>query len=217
MYAQAPALAYSGWRLRIPGGPEGGQYHGFVAQDAGDQLLNPTLVRGGPPPADSLPPWDDVWGGIPLAEGENRSDYVYRSSAEMRPRANASGGTNVISALQTRKTAGYAEAPGSYKGVGIYVAPFVPETCQGPGCPGAGATAVVSQPPPPSGTPGGTLTTYVAPPISPSPSPTVSATPTTVATSNSWFTESTIFPGVENLWVALAGGLAAFLLLRGHL
>ena len=135
MYAQAPALAYSGWRLRIPGGPEGGQYHGFVAQDAGDQLSNPTLVRDGPAPADSLAPWDHVWGGIPLAEGENRSDYVYRSSAEMRPRANASGGTNVISALQTRKTAGYAEAPGSYKGVGIYVAPFVPEICRGPAVP----------------------------------------------------------------------------------
>jgi len=95
-YRSAPNFAWAGWRLRVPGGPVGGEYHGYLA--------------GIQPEA--------VWGGIPLHEGETLSDHVYRSPAEVRPRANASGGTNVIRSYQTLRTPGYAEAPGNYKDLG---------------------------------------------------------------------------------------------------
>jgi hypothetical protein len=224
-YTGAPPLAWSGWRLRIPGGPAGGQYHGFLGPDS----LGWRGVPGGPPPALPPSPWQDVWGGTALKEGQSLSDYVTRGPAEMRPRANASGGVNVVSAFQTQKTAGYAEAPGNYRGVGAtpnFVAcpefdcsPIIsrgPAPCFTPIC---GATNFVAQPAPPSG-PGGTLVPYSAPPVSPAPSPTVSATPTSAATPadpiTAWLGSSTIFPGVENLWLALGAGAAAYFLLKGR-
>lgn len=95
-YTRAPFNAWAGWRLRVPGGPVGGQYHGYL---------------GGIQP-------EEVWGGTALAEGETVSDHVYRSPGEVRPRANASGGTNVIHSYQTRRSAGYSEAPGNYRALG---------------------------------------------------------------------------------------------------
>lgn len=103
-YTKAPFNAWAGWRLRVPGGPVGGQYHGYLA---------------------GIQP-EEFWGGIPLGEGETLSDHVYRSPAEVRPRANASGGANVIHSYQTLRTPGYAEAPGNYKelgGLGLPVDP----------------------------------------------------------------------------------------------
>lgn len=219
-FVKAPPMAWSGWRLRIPGGPDGGQYHGFIGPDSLGWQGEPGLPAPAAPPA----PWDPVWGGVALREGENRSDYVYRSSAEMRPRSNASGGTNVVSALQTRKTAGYAEAPGNYRGVGNIVAcpeiacadvtSYGPAPCYTPIC---GATHFVPQPPPASGPRSGYVTSYAPPPLSPQPSPTVSAAPTTAAAGASWFSQSTVIPGVENLWIAGAAAAAAyFLFIRGH-
>lgn len=221
-FQKAPPTAWSGWRLRIPGGPEGGQYHGFVAQDAHDHLMTSQPAPGRPSPYPPPAPWDPVWGGVALLEGENRSDYVYRSSAEMRPRSNASGGANVVSALQTRKTAGYAEAPGNYRSLGNFVAcpeftcpnptGYGPPPCYTPVC---GATSIVTQPPPPRSPGSGYVTNWTIPPVSPQPSPTVSATP--AAASGSWFTDSTLVPGVENLWIAAAAAAAAYFMLRSHL
>lgn len=138
-YTAAPFNAWSGWRYRIPGGPIGGQYHGFIASDdivdgvgwpAGhDEIFravdNPAGLGGMP-----WHGWDDTWGGIPLNEGETVSDYVYRGPAEMRPRANASGGTNTVRAVQTRRSAGYAIAPGNYRGLGA----MPPRACPAWGC-----------------------------------------------------------------------------------
>jgi hypothetical protein len=238
-YKNVPPFAWSGWRLRLPGGPEGGQYHGFIGPDSNGGWAPPGTH---PAPATPPSPWDHAWGGTALREGENRSDYVFRSSAEIRPRPNASGGANVIQALQTKKTPGYAEVPGAYghsvAGMGFtpiglpFVAVATPEMCEGPQCPGA--TNVVAQPPAPSGTPGGTLTSYSVPPISPAPSPTVNApagsylpsqgqaitspVADTTATDpiTTWLTSSTIISGVENLWIAGAAALAAYFLLREH-
>lgn len=123
-YTTAPSLAWSGWRLRIPGGPYGGQYHGFIAPDdtidgmgwpAGrSEIYREADSKAG---LGALPheAWDPEWSGIPLEEGENLSDYVYRSAPELRPRPNASGGTNVVRAGQARRQAGFAVAPGNYK------------------------------------------------------------------------------------------------------
>jgi hypothetical protein len=89
-------LAWAGWRLRVPGSPQGGQYHGHLG-------------------------WlgqDDGAGGIALAEGEYQPDYVYRSSAEMKPRPNASGHVNTFTIARARKTAGFAVAPGAYASLG---------------------------------------------------------------------------------------------------
>jgi len=276
-YTKAPPMAWSGWRLRIPGGPEGGQYHGFIAADS----LGWRGLPGGPPPATPPAPWDDVWGGTALAEGENRSDYVYRSSAEIRARANAFGRPNVLQALQTRRTAGYAVAPGNYKGLGSFGVVACPQisfpACPsgsyrpagGPPCYTPGATCVVSQPPPtsypqPSPVVGAPCPAGETPdaagycsadernpyslylPVSPAPAPTVAMPTTCPATSpypdgygncfpsaaaaqasaaalaaggsgiTGWLSQSTLIPGVENLWIALGGGLAAVLLLRGR-
>ena len=124
-YVVAPALAFSGWRLTVPGEPDGGQYHGYVGPDsapggwpAGTDEIGSSAgaahLSGG-----SLTPWDHLWSGIILREGQNLSDYVYRSPAEMRPRANASGGANVVRAFQRRQTAGAGVAPGNYKALGL--------------------------------------------------------------------------------------------------
>ncbi len=129
-YTPSPDFAWSGWRLRIPGGPEGGQYHGFIGPDAdtgysgwnteegseiaGEPDLHAYVAPGNPFLGD-LPrePWESEWGGTPLAEGETVSDHVFRSVGELRPRANASGGINTVYGYQTRRTAGFAESPGN--------------------------------------------------------------------------------------------------------
>jgi len=144
----------------------------------------------------------------------------------MRPRPNASGGINVVSAFQTERSAGYAEAPGNYKGVGaLPIVHYCPQG--GDGCGdtplmivtrGPGATATVTQPPPPAGPGSGYLTPYSAPPVSPAPAPTVSVSPTVapVDAITSWLSESTIFPGIENMWLAGAAAVALYFALRGH-
>ncbi len=135
-YTKAPSLAWSGWRLRVPGGPYGGQYHGYIASDdvvdgvgwpAGrEEIFRPADSTAG---LGSLPtdPWDPNWGGIALQEGDTLSDHVYRSPAELRPRPNASGGVNVVRGFQRERSAGFAVAPGNYRGLGYqtYIAPEV--------------------------------------------------------------------------------------------
>jgi hypothetical protein len=246
-YSKAPPFAWSGWRLSIPGGPEGGQYHGFIGPDSSGWTPPGTH----PKPAAQPAPWDDVWGGTALKEGQNRSDYVYRSSAEMRPRPNASGGANVVQSFQTEKSAGYAEAPGAYKSLGLSLPPNIvscpdydcspvigrgPGPCFSPICgtnPGltTGATSTVAQPPAPSGTPGGTLVPYSIPPVSPAPSPVVTAPAGAYLPSNgqplpaaaaadpvsAWLSASTVIPGVENIWVAAGAAVAAYVLFKGSL
>lgn len=138
---KAPDFAWSGWRLKIPGGPEGGQYHGYIAPDStqsweGGQGGWPggrSEIAEGPQKRPSghslLPgqgssygPWDKEWGGTAFTGGQTHSDHagkeIYRSPSEMRPRANASGGVNTIFGDQEEATAGFAEAPGNYRGLG---------------------------------------------------------------------------------------------------
>lgn len=134
-YLAVPPFAWSGWRLRIPGGPIGGQYHGFIAAD-GKGWPNGQDEISSPPTADSAAglgdvevtsePWDPVWGGTVLREGQDNSDFVFRSSAEMRPRPNASGGANVVHGYQRRRSAGFAEAPGNYRALGLIPGTVLP-------------------------------------------------------------------------------------------
>lgn len=136
-YTTAPALAWAGWRLRIPGGPIGGQYHGYIAPDdvvdkygwpAGhSEIFRP---MDNPHNLGIYPwhTWDAGWHGTPLEEGETVSDFVYRSPAEVRPRPNASGGVNVVRAVQQLRTPGYAVAPGNYKTLGSMGAANAPWT-----------------------------------------------------------------------------------------
>jgi hypothetical protein len=250
-FVKTPPLAFPGWRLRIPGGPEGGQYHGFVGPDS----LGWRGLPGGPPPAPQPSPWQDVWGGTALKEGETHSDYVYRAPGEIRPRPNASGGANTVRSFQTEKSAGYAVAPGNYRGLGgppLTVCPEIacesvigygPAPCYSPVC---GPINVVRQPPPPL-TPkpsptvcnpnqyrdaAGYCTSDWHNPYSlylpAQPSPIVAAGPENFVASQgqplpsvpasaaaSWFSDSTIIPGVENLWIAAGAGLLAYFAMRG--
>lgn len=127
-YSTAPFTAWAGWRLRVPGGPAGGQFHGFIApddlvDDAGgwpqghDEIFRPIDTRQNL----GIYPWhgwDPKWHGSVLLEGQTVSDYVYRSPAEVRPRPNASGGINVVRAVQLERTPGFAVAPGNYHTLG---------------------------------------------------------------------------------------------------
>jgi hypothetical protein len=113
-YVAAPALAWSGWRLQIPGGPEGGQYHGYTGDDSDQVETASTLCGVGD---------DPVWGGTALHEGQTLSDHVYRSPGEVRPRANASGNANAMWEYQTKRSPGYAESPGNYHALGMQI-PF---------------------------------------------------------------------------------------------
>lgn len=136
-----PPLAWSGWRLAVPGGPQGGQYHGFIAPDsleswedpegyqggwpAGSSEIGPTQSRPsghsqGPQGGSSAGPWDKSFGGTAFDEGQTHSDYVYRGPGETRPNPNASGGANVIPVGQVMRTPGYSEAPGNYEALGRY-------------------------------------------------------------------------------------------------
>lgn len=289
-------LAWSGWRLRIPGGPHGGQYHGFIAPDSSygswpagrseigyepDQWESSSGPSVPPGAGSSAGPWSPNWGGTALKEGEDHSDYVYRSTAEMRPRPNASGGAHVVRGMQRRKSAGYAVAPGNYRGLGAMmydgaglapgysiaprpIAPvrpalpapspigpaypivgttFYSPPSYGPPSPirylgpplqapgSTGATAIVSQPPPP-GYPVSSpaVPIWSAPPISPAPSPTVDALPsdylpsqgqyvpgvtpilptTTPSPVLDWLQSDTIITGVPN-WIIAAGGAFALM------
>jgi hypothetical protein len=132
-YTNSPSLAWAGWRYRIQGGPIGGQYHGFIAPDETvDYQGWPAGPREMFRPMDDprglgVYPWEHwnkhVWGGTAYMEGQSPSDFVYRGPAEVRPRPNASGGVNTVRAVQQRRTAGFAVAPGNYKTLGA--APMV--------------------------------------------------------------------------------------------
>lgn len=171
--------AWAGWRLRIPGGPVGGQYHGFIAPDdlvnnaggwpAGHHEIFRPIDTGQNLGIYPWHPWDPSWVGTPLREGETVSDFVYRSPAELRPRPNASGGINVVRAVQYPRTPGYAVAPGNYKTLGMVPVPVsrghMPAACPAWGCgsppwargqpvvtvgPITTPAPVVAQPPPPT-------------------------------------------------------------------
>jgi hypothetical protein len=286
-YTNAPSLAWAGWRLRIPGGPYGGQYHGYIAPDSAGwpagraEIYRPSGSTHGLGADAPAGPWSDEWGGTALREGESHSDYVYRSPAEIRPRPNASGGAHVIRSFQTRRSAGYAVAPGNYRGIGgmglavepgassgrvRYLGPPVHPGAstgvarQGPGdlvvrqpydpsiwaglnvCPAwgcggpwrspgdyfpmPGATSKVPLPLPSPPSPSNVVPVWSAPPVSPTPSPTVPASPADFLPSQGqnvpgitpgasagtsfadWLSQSTIIPNIANQWVL--GGAALF-------
>lgn len=129
-YTKAPDFAWAGWRLRNPGGPVGGQYHGYLANGANDESL-PLVATGSPPVASADPGACGVSGvglsGIVLREGQTLSDHVYRAPGEVRPRANASGDLNTFRSLQQMASAGYAEAPGNYHDIGRYGMGLMPD------------------------------------------------------------------------------------------
>jgi hypothetical protein len=223
--------------MRIPGGPVGGQYHGFVGPDSSYQgwpggrseigesgQVNPAGKSLLPGEGDSRGPWDRSWGGTAFGERENHSDYVYRSSPEMRPRPNASGGTNVIHGHQTRRSAGYAVAPGNYRGLGAVMydgaaayyrdpsllpggafrATIIPVRAIGPALTtipsdSTGATSVVGQPAPPiSPAPSPTIPIrYLGPPLSLGPPISPAPAPVVNAPPGSWLpAQGIIVPGV---------------------
>lgn len=179
-YSVAPSFAWAGWRLRVPGAPPGGggQYHGYLASDdvvdgygwpAGHaEIYRPSH----PQEALGIYPWhhwDHGWHGTAYKEGETPSDMVFRGPAEVRPRPNASGGVNVVRAVQTMRTPGYAVAPGNYKALGAVPA-MPPFFHTAPICPAWGC-----------GTPpwarGGWDGIYVPAPASPAPAPVVTQPP----------------------------------------
>lgn len=184
-YSIAPYNAWAGWRLRIPGGPVGGSYHGYLAADdlvddsggwpqGHDEIFRPIDTRQnlGIYPWNT---WDPKWHGSVLLEGQTVSDYVYRSPAEVRPRPNASGGINTVRAIQLERTPGFAVAPGNYKTLGAVpvntdpVYRISPPVCPAWGCgppPWTRGPLTTGTSPMPSPT-----VTQPPPPVSPAPAP----------------------------------------------
>lgn len=232
-YGKALPLAWAGWRLTLPGGPPGGQYHGYLGKTADDHACS----CGG-----SCAECSSGLSGTPLREGDTLSDYVYRSSAEMRPRPNASGMFNTAWTEQAPKRLGAVVVDHLSPVIGARSG-IVRAPCPAWGCGptpvrifiengSTGATSTVPQPPPPSGVPGGTVVASSGVlPISPAPAPTVAVDPTssmlpsnglTLAQQSGtpsgidimgWLTApSSIFPSVQN-WMLLAGGFLAYKLM----
>lgn len=128
-YRPAPPLAWAGWRLRVPGNPPGGQYHGYLGN-------NPSPFSVANP-------------------GQTDARGIFRSPGEVPPKANNNGNTNTFVERHSRRQAGYAVSPGAYRSLGavapvsnIIVAgrynwrPYLPAGGSG------GATSVAPQPPP---------------------------------------------------------------------
>lgn len=106
-YTTVKPFAYPGWRLTVPGGPAGGQYKGFThTESAGTDL----------PPQDQYEQdREDGMSSHDLATASLHSPRgVYRSSAEVPPRPNASGKAMTYTGEQTEHHAGEAVAPGSF-------------------------------------------------------------------------------------------------------
>jgi hypothetical protein len=97
-YRDGPSFAYPGWRLTVPGGPAGGHYKGFThTQSAGTDIV----------------PGDQYEQDTASASVRNPRG-VYRSSAEVPPRPNASGAAHTYRGFQTARHAGTSVAPGSF-------------------------------------------------------------------------------------------------------
>jgi hypothetical protein len=106
-YQSTEHFAYPGWRLTVPGGPAGGHYKGFThTQAAGTDI----------PPGD--PYEQDREDGMSSHDAVHASPRnprgVYRSSAEVPPRPNASGAAMTYRGFQTQRHAGTSVAPGSF-------------------------------------------------------------------------------------------------------
>lgn len=188
-YTNAPANAWAGWRYRIPGGPIGGQYHGYIAPDDFVNFVgwpagqNEIYRRMDNPAGLGIYPWHPwdkhQWAGVPLEEGQTVSDFVYRSPAEVRPRPNASGGVNTVRAVQLQRTAGFAVSPGNSRTLGAISPQTNVVSAPHPICPAWGCgpprnvigdNQPISEPPPWMGPPPNW-------PVSPAPSPSVPQPP----------------------------------------
>lgn len=92
-YAAVDPFAQTGYRLSVPGGPVGGQYHGLPSAN-----VNPGISRA-------------------MAPGAAHK-RVYRSPAELPPRPNAGGHQNILHVKHSPRLPGYSMVPG-----GLYSAP----------------------------------------------------------------------------------------------
>jgi hypothetical protein len=193
-YREGKNFAYPGWRLTVPGGPAGGHYKGFThTQAAGTDLL----------PQDQYEQdREDGMSSHDLATASPLNPRgVYRSSAEVPPRPNASGAAMTYRGFQTARHAGTSVAPGSFPadyfdtpedqfipegshvhGMGLLPimvdTPYPPLHAIGPIMaypPRNGATSVVNQPPPTPVPlpPAQAVPVVTAPPVSPTPAPIV--------------------------------------------
>jgi hypothetical protein len=106
-YQAVVDFAYPGWRLTVPGGPAGGHSKGFTHTQAAGTTILPQddyeMDRG-----DGMSSHDSVHASRRNPRG------VYRSSAEVPPRPNASGSAATYRGFQTRHHAGQSVAPGSF-------------------------------------------------------------------------------------------------------
>jgi hypothetical protein len=106
-YQAVVDFAYPGWRLTVPGGPAGGHYKGFTHSEATGTTILPQddyeTDRG-----DGMSSHDAVHASQRNPRG------VYRSSAEVPPRPNASGSAQTYRSFQTKRHAGTSVAPGSF-------------------------------------------------------------------------------------------------------
>jgi hypothetical protein len=106
-YQSVQPFAYPGWRLTVPGGPAGGHYKGFTHSEA----TGTTILPGDDYETDR---GDGMSSHDAVHASQRNPRGIYRSSAEVPPRPNASGAAHTYRGFQTRRHAGTSVAPGSF-------------------------------------------------------------------------------------------------------
>lgn len=106
-YRGTQDFARAGWRLTLPGGPAGGHYKGFTHTESAGTDIQPG-DNYEQDREDGMSSHDAVHATLLNPRG------VYRSSAEVPPRPNASGSAHTYRGFQTQRHAGTSVAPGSF-------------------------------------------------------------------------------------------------------
>lgn len=226
--AVAP-FAWAGWRLRLPGGPEGGQYHGLLG-DVGLMLppreLHSGVYRG---PAEVPPGRRANTVRAPFRRTRLLGDVTSGDGGDIGAGWGGTKGVRTWHPGIWVDENGNIHYSGEFDWTQAHGGSGTAPVSQPPPMPtiytdGSGATAVVTQPPPAdSPAPNENVVAWVAPPSSPAPAPTIAVSPSnflpsqglpldTSASATSWFQQQTMISGYPNWEVALgAGALVLFL------
>lgn len=97
-YGRVPPLAQHGFRLSIPGGPAGGQYHGRVTANPTEIGYHGRLAR--------------TLSGVNPYDHRLIPDPFWRAPGELPPRPNAAGDLNIHTVGHMPHVPGYSMVPG---------------------------------------------------------------------------------------------------------
>jgi hypothetical protein len=110
-YSPVPPFGQHGFRLGIPGGPQGGQFHGRVSANPSDLAYHGGIAHNLTVPGGAPHNWaSTILRQQPYAQYYH--DPIYRAPGELPPRPNAAGDLNIFSEPHMPAVPGYAMVPG---------------------------------------------------------------------------------------------------------